>query len=352
MNIDKFKQLHQPTGRMIHQDGEDYLFFGGTAYLGLLDHPEYIALYKEGIDRYGLNNGTSRNNNVQLGLYDDVEIRFAERFGFEQAILVSSGYLAAQLVVQTLKGKAEVLYAPNAHPALFVDDREVSSEAFESWAERVVDYINGAKQENFVIVSNTLDNLTPKMYNFTLFSQIKADRKVYFVLDDSHGLGIATANRPFVDTKHLDLPNREVIVVASLAKGMGTDAGVILCSEAMSSTFRASYFYSSASPASPASMYALLKGENIYMKQVLLLQKNVAYLAGKLGDMASFIPRFPVFTVKGENAFSRFLEQRILISSFPYPCEKSEKINRIVVSAQHREEDLDHLCFSLREFSL
>ena len=75
-----FRNLSQSTGRTIHMDDQSYLFFGGTAYLGLLDNKDYIELFKEGIDRYGLNNGTSRTNNVQLGIYAEAEKFMAGRF--------------------------------------------------------------------------------------------------------------------------------------------------------------------------------------------------------------------------------------------------------------------------------
>src|SRR5690606_14407909 len=78
-SMSSFQELHQPIGRIIRQAGKGYHFFGGTAYLGLSTNEEYTELFKEGVDRYGLNNGTSRSNNVQLGIYKDAESNMASR---------------------------------------------------------------------------------------------------------------------------------------------------------------------------------------------------------------------------------------------------------------------------------
>ena len=92
--MNNFTHLEQPTGRVIVVGGKEYLFFGGTSYLGLATDKAYASIFIEGIQRYGINNGTSRNNNVQQAIFDQAEEYAAKRFGFEASLLLSSGYLA------------------------------------------------------------------------------------------------------------------------------------------------------------------------------------------------------------------------------------------------------------------
>lgn len=349
--MNPFQYLHQPTGRIIRKDEKDYLFFGGTAYLGLLTNKDYIALYKEGIDRYGLNNGTSRSNNVQLGVFDDAELQMATRFDFQDAILVSSGYLAAQLAIRMLKDKGELIYAPATHPALWLDDAPQVKLSFKDWALNTVERINSATENSFVVISNTLDNLTPEYYDFSVFEKIKSTKKVYLLLDDSHGLGIREENSCFVDLANLRKnKSLELIVVASLAKGMGTDAGIILSSKVMTDFFRRSNFFRGASPCSPAALFALIMGEDIYKRQFAKLQKNIAYMHSRVGVNVKYLDRFPVFTVARKTAFLELQKQQILISSFPYPLLEDPLVNRIVISSHHEQEDLDTLLSVLKEW--
>ncbi|SFS71867.1 aminotransferase class I/II-fold pyridoxal phosphate-dependent enzyme [Sphingobacterium wenxiniae] len=342
--MDLFRDLHQPTGRIIHQSEKDYLFFGGTSYLGLPTNQDYIALFKEGIDKYGLNNGTSRSNNVQQGIYDLAERNMALRFGFEEALLVSSGYLAAQLAVRQLQALGEMLYAPGTHPALWLENEvPYSVESFEDWATRTVNYINHSDRDDFIVVSNTLDNLTPQRFDFSPFKQLAPYKKVYLLLDDSHGIGIAVPNRCYVDREALNIPQVELLVVASLAKGMATDAGVILCSASMAALLKPSPFFRGASPPAPTALHALVAGERIYQDAVAMLHNNIDYLRARVSDTVNYLSDFAVFTIAKETAFADFLKRGILISSFSYPLPNDPPINRIVLSAHHRQEDLDRL---------
>ncbi|MDR2285018.1 MAG: 8-amino-7-oxononanoate synthase [Sphingobacterium sp.] len=342
-----FQQLHQSTGRIIVKDGEPYRFFGGTAYLGLLDNPGYIELYKKGIDIYGLNNGTSRSNNVQLGIYDDAEEALAERFGFSAAGLLSSGYLAAQVAVRTLSIGREVLYAPDAHPALWLDSVQADRRSFEDWRDATIAYINSSQQTNFLIVSNTLDNLTPSYYDFKPFIELCAPAKqLFFILDDSHGIGITrrdaiSVNLEFVQNK----PNVEVLLVASLAKGMGTDAGVVMGDREIIEEIKRHPMFRGASPPSPAAIYALVNGVEFYQGAFSQLHHNIVYFSALMKEDKglSSIPAFPVFTSSDAHLYRHFLHRSVLISSFPYPLPDSPLLNRVVISALHQEEDLNYL---------
>ncbi|ERJ58343.1 PLP-dependent aminotransferase family protein [Sphingobacterium paucimobilis] len=342
-----FQQLHQPTGRIVTKDKEEYYFFGGTAYLGLLDDPGYIELYKQGIDTYGLNNGTSRSNNVQLGIYDDAEIVLAKRFGFAAVGLLSSGYLAAQVAVRTLSVQKEVLYAPGAHPALWIDAMLPDRRSFEDWRDATIAYINASEETSFLIVSNTLDNLAPCYHDFAPFVELcDSSKHLFFILDDSHGIGVVKRDAVSVDFGLMDRhQNVEVVLVASLAKGMGTDAGVVMGRHEVIEQIKKHPIFRGASPPSPAAIYALIHGENFYQDAFNRLHDNLASFTGflKENDKLAFIPDFPVFTSLDPHLYRYFLHQHILISSFPYPLPDSPLLNRIVISALHTAEDLHFL---------
>lgn len=340
-----FRNLDQTTGRIISLDGIDYLFFGGTAYLGLLSNPEYIELYKSGIDKYGLNNGTSRTNNVQLGIYDEVESHLAERFGFQSSALLSSGYLAAQVVVRSLKANRTLLYAPGSHPALWLDQSPIVTEIdFETWSKNTVEFINNAIETDFIVVSNCIDNLTPQRYDFSIFKNVNPNKNLLLVLDDSHGIGVLHKNKISTDLENLRKANIEIVVLASLAKGMGTDAGVVLGSNEIIAQIKKNPIFNGASPTSPAALYALIKGEKIYAEAFDRMKENTQLLAKLTSETnLSHIPDFPVFSSTKPFLYRNLLNHNILISSFPYPLATSPLLNRIVISALHTENDVRHL---------
>ena len=344
--MSSLQHLHQPTDRCIEYQDQHYLFFGGTAYLGLLANQEYIQLFKQGIDKYGLNNGTSRSNNVQLGIYDETEEYLSKRFCFEDAAIFSSGYLAAQTTVRTLTVGKRIFYAPDCHQALWLDNQPQVNTPFDQWSSQIVEEINGTPEHEIVIIANALDNLSPSFYDFSFVSQIESSKHITLILDDSHGIGIVRYNGISVDISLLKhRVNTEIVVLASLAKGLGTDAGVVLGSMEAISNIKASPIFRGASPCSPASLYAMIKGEDIYAQEYDKLQNNLIKF-GKLVkdlDMFSSIPNFPIFTSRDVRLFDILYSRRLLISSFPYPLPTSPLLNRIVISSLHKEDDLVYL---------
>lgn len=339
-----FRNLKQATGRTLSLDGTEYLFFGGTAYLGLLVNPAYIELFKKGIDIYGLNNGTSRSNNVQLGIYQEAENNLANRFGFQAAALLSSGYLAAQVAVHALTAGKAVIYAPGSHPSLWLTETPQEQRPFEEWIQHTVSQINESQDHEFVIISNCIDNLGPQKFDFSALRKIDYNKKVTLILDDSHGLAVLAENEVSTDWRSLCSDSLEVVLLASLAKGLGTDAGVVMGTQKSIDIIKKHPIFNGASPSSPAAVYALVYSEHIYTEYFAKMQKNNELLSDLTRETnLNHIPNFPVFSSKDPHLYKHLVQQNILISSFPYPLSSSPLLNRIVVSALHTEDDIRHI---------
>lgn len=344
MNEDtRFRNLSCPTDRTITVADQTYLFFGGTAYLGLSNQAEFRDLHITGIYRYGINNGTSRNNNVQLAVYTQAESYLAATYGVEEAILLSSGYLAAQLAIKHLSHLGKLCYAPAAHPSLWLHDNPGVQGDFSSWAHACVEEINNAPEEAFVIVSNSLDNMLPRDYDFGIFKAVNPRKKLYFLVDDSHGINVISAARFSLDITQFQHPNWALIVVSSLAKGMGIDAGAVFGSRALMQAMRAHPIFTGASPASPAAAYALQHAEGLYKQAHHSLQQNMKQMQAQLPPSCIYRPDFPVYTFKEVDLFNYLKEAGILISSFPYPLASDPLLNRVVVNGAHRATDIAYL---------
>ena len=68
---------HLP-GRSLNYKNEEWLYFSGTAYLGLTHHPEFHIHLREGLKRYGANFGGSRLSNMKLSVFQEAEVFLAE----------------------------------------------------------------------------------------------------------------------------------------------------------------------------------------------------------------------------------------------------------------------------------
>lgn len=343
-----FNQLKGALAPTIDANGKSYLYFGGTAYLGIPQNEEFLSYYLEGIRQFGLNNGTSRNNNIQLAIYDQAEQHAAQRFRSEASLISSSGYLAAQLTVKNLKSWGELRYAPNCHPALWISEEPKIDGSFADWSQNIVAEINGSKEQQWVIVSNSMNNLFPEIYDFSFLEQVDKRKQLVLIVDDSHGIGINNQGLGAF-TALPKASNIEKVVVASMAKALGVDAGIVLGSEKIIGQLKQSNEFLGASPPAAAGIFAFMRADKIYTKELKKLNRLTQLLASKLEQKKGwhFIPNFPVFFCKNADLSRQLMEKNILVSAFPYPDKDGDIINRVVLSSWHSEAAIEELIAAL-----
>jgi 8-amino-7-oxononanoate synthase len=350
MQEDHFRRIQSPLSNRIEIDGQRYLYFGGTAYLGIPQNQSMVELYLQGVKHFGLNNGTSRSNNIQLNIYNEAEQFAAKQFSAEAALITSSGYLAAQLTIKALSKTERVRYAPATHPALWLNDAPQINGSFADWAKKTVIEINESKEKDWVIISNSINNLYPELYDFSFIEQINSNNRILLIVDDSHGIGVINQGKGAFSTLP-KLKNIELVVIASMAKALGIDAGLILGSEKIIDQLKETHEFLGASPPSAAGLFAFINAAAIYKKEWEKLKNSTNKLANFLTNQNSwsFIPGFPVFLSTKENINEKLLQDNILISSFPYPDKDGDLINRIVLSSWHEPKDIEELILALHK---
>ncbi|WP_410221785.1 aminotransferase class I/II-fold pyridoxal phosphate-dependent enzyme [Pedobacter sp.] len=349
MNIEhQFKNLNRALAPSIKIEGKNYLYFGGTAYLGIPQNTSFIKLFIEGIKKYGLNNGTSRGNNVQLGIYNEFEAFTALKYGAEDALVSSSGYLAAKLTVTHFADWGTLRYAPDTHPSLWTKGDPEIKGTFAQWAENLLGEINQSKQQKWVLVSNSINNLWPEIYDFSFIGKIDPGKEVILIVDDSHGIGVLNEGscvlKSVPQTNHV-----KVLLVASMAKALGVDAGLVLGPQQLIKALKQTDEFIGASPSSAAGLYAFMQAEGIYKQSyehLMLLNKE--FSSGLETDKWHFAKDFPVFLYKGEDMEKKLLKNNILVSSFPYPTASSPVINRIIVCSWHSKQQIEQLKSALK----
>lgn len=320
---------------------EEKFFFGGTAYLGIPFNSQFKELVFEGIDLYGINHGASRNNNVSLDVFTLAEAEAARRCLAEEAIIVSSGYLAAQLVLQHYHEKSKLIYAPDTHPALWIGEPKPPAMNFNEWALRTVDEVNNTDKA-VLLITNSLNNLFPEIYEFDWLKKILPGRKVSLLVDDSHGIGIGGERGEGVYSRIPQIPHIECIVVASMAKALGVDAGLILGTKQTIDRLRTSPVYAGASPPSPGLLHAFVNAFRIYQEELGKLRSNIKLFTSLIDEREniSYLPEFPVFLIEDPNAGNYLRSKGILISSFAYPDPTGPTLNRVVLNSRHSNREL------------
>ncbi|MCK8492789.1 aminotransferase class I/II-fold pyridoxal phosphate-dependent enzyme [Spirosoma sp. RP8] len=350
---DAFVVNNLPDRTITYQERE-YLFFSGTAYLGLPQHPAFQQLFVESVGRYGTVFGSSRNGNLQLGIYEEAEAKLAQFVGAENVLTLSSGMMAGQAVVNVLRlQKTELIYGPCAHPAIWDGPATaLPSMSFADWAAQLPAQVQTMPAGPLAILLNSIEAVRSEYYTFEWVNALPDDRAITLVIDDSHGLGVLNNGRgiwPQVPKK----PNVNLIVTASTAKAMGLPGGAIIGRTETLAATRKTAFFGACSPIPPAYLDAYLRADALYADRRDKLQQNLL-LAEKLlipTGLFTHAKGYPVFFTEQDDLYPFLLERGIFIYSFAYPTATDRANSRIVISAFHEFADIQKLAEAIYTYS-
>lgn len=333
-------------GRTITHNGKSYLYFGGTAYLGLQTDPEFQALFISNIKKYGTGYSASRKSNVQLSIFQEAETYLANLVGSAACITLSSGYLAGQLICDYFNSSDhQLFYAPNTHSALVRGTQTV----FDNW-ENLFKKITEMKPKDPVLLLDSVDFQGSNYPNYEWLQKLPLDH-IILVVDDSHGIGITGKEGQGSFDYLKSLRPKELLVSCSMGKGFGVQAGAIFGNRERLEALKDTRFFGGASPASPASLATILRSHDLYTEKRDLLLQNTELFLNLLSDSSPFVhlKGHPTFSFQNKALADKLEERRILVTNFRYPTEHDELMSRIVINTSHTKGDILKLCTVLNE---
>lgn len=334
--------------RTITYNNQEYLYFGGTAYLGLQTLKEFQEIYIESIKKYGTNYGASRKANIQFSIYSEAENVLAKIIGAEDCYTLSSGFLAGQSILQFLKkNDYKCFYAPNTHAALHSITSK-NTNTFDELSEQITQSNHSKK----AVLLDAIDFSGNNYPDFKWLKQFPLD-DLLVIVDDSHGLGIVGENGSGVFSILQKKGVKNLLLCSSLGKGYGIQGGVIAGNKRIISKLQEQDVYAAASPVPPAYLTTFIKAQEIYTSQrVILAERTNQFkkLIEKQLFRFSFMEGYPTFSFS-DLALTKHLENNnIIITNFKYPNENSNTVQRIVICVHHTEEDIIRLANTINSF--
>lgn len=331
--------------RTIQVGGKDYLYFGGTAYLGLPTNSDFQRTLTQCLLKWGSFYGSSRNSNIKLSVFNRAEGFFAKQIGTEDSVTTSSGTLAGRLILEYLSKSDYVFYHyPKTHPAilhnnslpLFIDDKLNPS------------LLNNL-EENIVITADSVLALEVKPTLFDFLNDISSKKRITLVVDESHSLGIVSKNGEGIFNT---IPNEKLarkIMISSLGKALGLSGGIIASDKDFIDSIKKEELFISSSCANPAYLEAYLLSQDLIKVQQQKLKENLEFLFKDLNLKSSFTfnKNYPIIYCNDKNFYKDLFNNNIIITNFKYPNYKG-LMNRIVITANHTKDDLDKLKKALK----
>ena len=341
MNVNQFPD------RIIEIDHKQYLYFGGTAYLGLPTNKVFQELVVKNILKWGTTYGSSRSANIKLTAFENGETFLAKHIKAESAVTVSSGMLAGKLVIDELKKQTDSFFHfPDTHPAIQAND---SLPVFIN--DKINPRLLDSKSERITILTDVVTGFQTEAIDLSILRTIPNHKEVTLVIDESHSLGILGKNGCGIYSE-INLPIKRKILVSSLGKAFGLTGGVIASDASFINQMHNLSTFVSAAGMNPAFVQTLADAADLYKIQHQKLLENLNYIDQKLikNDSIKFDKSYPLIYLKDDTMIEILKANKIIIASFKYQ-ENSNNLNRIVITANHLHEDLDKLINILNDYN-
>lgn len=333
--------------RTISVAGKCYLYFGGTSYLGMATNTEFQNLLCKSINVWGTAYGSSRNANIKLSIYQKAEDVLAKIIGADAALTVSSGTLAGKIVMDYLSKDHDKFYHyPKTHPAIL---KSSSAPLFVDG--ELHPHLLDDEEESVVITADALLSMAVKPTNFDFLRDISPNKHITLLLDESHSLGVVGPQGAgvFKTVNHPRLCQK--IMISSLTKAYGCSGGVIAGHHQLVETIKNEAVFVSAAGMNPIFLQTFVDAQELFHHQLQKLRANLQFLYGNGVLPKNFIYHqdYPVIYSHSNGIFAYLKSKGIIITDFKYPNYEA-LMNRIVITANHTEQDLQLLKSALLGF--
>ncbi len=305
--------MEGPPGALTRIDGREYLYFGGTGYLGLAGHADVIQAGCEALNRYGIHTSTSRTGYGTSPLTLEVERLAAEFCGAAEAFYFASGYAGNHILVQAVAQRADVVLIDESAHFSLAEASRLPGQPVASFRHRDAEDLRQKLRERGqgqrpLVLTDGVFSLTGAVAPLDQYVEALRDYGTATLLvDDAHGLGtIGPSGRGSLE--HLGLWGEEVnadpaggglrlYVCGTLSKAIGGFGGIVAGSLALLERVRqTSHYYEGASAPMSAAAGATAKGLEIVLRQPQLrrrLAENALRLRAGLRKLGLAVNDWP-----------------------------------------------------------
>jgi 8-amino-7-oxononanoate synthase len=362
--------LESPQGPTVVVDGKPLLAFCNNDYLGLANHPEVIAAWQAGAERWGVGGGASHLVIGHSTPHHELEEALADLTGRPRALLFSTGYMANLGAVTALVGQGDTVLEDRLNHASLLDAGLLSGARFSRYLHNDADSLcmriaRSSKKEpegNTLVVTDGVFSMDGDLADLPTLAKTCKAAGAWLMVDDAHGFGPLGANGGGI-VEHYGLSMDDVpVLVGTLGKAFGTAGAFVAGSEELIETlvqFARPYIYTTSQP--PALACATLQSLKLLRTEQwrrdhlnsLIQQFRRGAEAIGLQLMDSFTPIQPILIGDAGRAvrLSQMLRERgLMVTAIRPPTVPPGSARlRVTLSAAHSEAQVQQLLNALAD---
>jgi 8-amino-7-oxononanoate synthase len=355
--------LESPQGAEVRVGDETLLSFCSNDYLGLANHPEVVAAFRAGAERYGVGAGASHLVTGHSRAHHALEEELADFVGAERALLFSTGYMANLGVVSALTDRHDHIFEDRLNHASLIDAARLTRAKVNRYphagAEQLADMLARDPRPG-LITTDAVFSMDGDIAPLAELTRLASKHGMRLLADDAHGIGVLGKNGRG-SFEHLGVPLvPPAILMGTLGKALGVFGAFVAGEAALIETLiqRArTYIYTTALPPAVAeavrASLRMVRAEGWRREHLRALVAKFRAGAQQLGLAltSSSTPIQPLILGEARAAveMSRHLRERgILVPAIRPPTvpEGAARL-RISFSAAHTATQVDRLLETL-----
>ena len=357
--------LQSPQGPQVVVDGQPLLAFCSNDYLGLANHPEVIAAWRAGAERWGVGGGASHLVVGHSTPHHQLEEALAEFSGRPRALLFTTGYMANLGAVTALVGQGDTVLQDRLNHASLLDAGLLSGARFNRYLHNDPDSLEkrlDKAEGNTLVVTDGVFSMDGDIADLPELVNRARVRDAWLMVDDAHGFGTLGRKGGGV-AEHFGLSLEELpVLVGTLGKAFGTAGAFVAGSEDLIESlvqFARPYIYTTSQPPALAcatlKSLALLRDEHWRREHLAALIAQFRGGAEEIGLqlMDSFTPIQPILIGDAGRALqlSRMLRERgLLVTAIRPPTVPAGSARlRVTLTAAHSAAQVQLLLNALAE---
>jgi len=358
--------LDGPQGVEVSVDGRPCLSFCSNDYLGLANHPEVVAAFHRGLDRYGAGSGAAHLVTGHSRAHEALEEQLADFVQRPRALLFSTGYMANLGVLSALLGHGDRAFEDHTNHASLLDAARISGARLLRYRHcdtaDLDTRLAAAPAGERLVATDGVFSMDGDVAPLPALAATCRRHGAWCMVDDAHGLGVLGAQgRGSVAAAGLstgDIP----VLVGTLGKAFGTFGAFVAGSAELIETliqFARTWIYTTAPPPAlaVATQAALQRVQADDWRRERLRQRVRRFRSGAaqlgLQLMDSMTPIQPLLV--GEAAEALRLSEALRASGIlvtairaPTVAEGTARL-RITFSAAHSDAHVDRLLDALEQ---
>ncbi len=193
-----FLPLEGSEGPVVTYQDKEVVMMGSNNYLGLTHHPKVREAAKQAIDQYGTGCTGSRFLNGNLDLHDKLEHELATLFGYEEALVFASGFLANVGVIAALGSiPGTVIFSERENHASLIDGTRLARgevRLFHDLADLDRQLAGTSDWSHALVVCDAVFSMTGRVMDLRRLAELRRKYKFKLYVDDAHGIGVLGAD--------------------------------------------------------------------------------------------------------------------------------------------------------------